>query len=128
MTEKVFTQYKNESVADESFLDHALLFRIDPEGEPLEQLVKIDVSIVNGIAHIHVKSNMCDVKSRVIKADWNELQRFWGWFMTMPIVLANREEPGVAGYAIKMKEPVDAYVMDGKIMPAAGKAYVDINQ
>lgn len=125
MTEQVFIRYKNEGLIDEQFLDHALLMEVDQSGKPGKQLVKVDVTIVEGQAHIDVNSNTPMVKTRVIKGDWNELKRFWSWFMVLPMKLAEKEHDGIIGYAVKIKQPVEAYVIDGKIMPVQSKAYID---
>lgn len=126
MTEQVFEKFKNEGVIDDQYLDHALLMEIDRLGNPGKQLVKVDVTIENGLARIDVNSNIHDVRTRVIKGDWTELQRFWKWFMVLPVKLADKEKEGLIGYAVKMKKPVDAYVIDGKIMPVQGNAYIDL--
>jgi hypothetical protein len=125
MQEKIYEQYKNESLQCDAFLDFAMINEVSDEedGQGIEK-VTAKVEIVDGKARIDLRSKMYGVKTRVITADANELSRFWGWFMTLPYKLAEKDTEGEKAYAVGMGKIVRVYVMDGKIFPVDRSSFI----
>lgn len=122
LDDKIYSKYKNETLEVEEFLESAVLCEVNQHAGTSE-LVKANVKIVNGAAHIDLVSNTPLVRTRVIVGDWNELTRFWGWFMGLPMVLYNGTTSNV--YSIGVGRRIETFTMDGKIMPVKGTAFVN---
>ena len=117
---------KMEGMLMDAYLKSAELIEISESGIPTA-VVKADVIIVEGKVEITVTSHVNHIKSRIIMADWDELRRFYGWFMELPMSLTKRNLIGEAShFAIGHGDLADVMVIDGEIMPMSEKAFCDI--